>query len=82
MGGLKKHMPITRWTYLFACVAIAGFPIANGFYSKDEILWKAFTSRHLELFGVPHAVARAAHLRGRHHRGDRHRASTCTARTT
>ncbi|WP_242345910.1 NADH-quinone oxidoreductase subunit L [Anaeromyxobacter terrae] len=53
MGGLKKYMPITRWTYLFACIAIAGFPIANGFYSKDEILWKAFTSRHLELFGVP-----------------------------
>jgi NADH-quinone oxidoreductase subunit L len=52
MGGLAKHMPITRWTYLFATVAIAGFPIANGFYSKDEILWKAFTSRHLELFGV------------------------------
>ena len=45
-------MPITRWTYLFACVAIAGFPIANGFYSKDEILWKAFTSEHLTLFGV------------------------------
>jgi NADH-quinone oxidoreductase subunit L len=53
MGGLKKHMPITRWTYLFACVAIAGFPIANGFYSKDEILWKAFTSEHLTLFGQP-----------------------------
>jgi NADH-quinone oxidoreductase subunit L len=53
MGGLKKFMPITRWTYLYACIAIAGFPIANGFYSKDEILWKAFTSRHLELFGTP-----------------------------
>ncbi len=53
MGGLKKHMPITRLTYLFACIAIAGFPIANGFYSKDEILWKAFTSRSLELFGTP-----------------------------
>jgi NADH-quinone oxidoreductase subunit L len=53
MGGLKKYMPITRWTYLFACIAIAGFPIANGFYSKDEILWKAFSSRHLELFGAP-----------------------------
>jgi NADH-quinone oxidoreductase subunit L len=52
MGGLKKYMPITRWTYLFACVAIAGFPIANGFYSKDEILWKAFTSEHLTLFGM------------------------------
>jgi NADH-quinone oxidoreductase subunit L len=53
MGGLKKYMPITRWTYLYACIAIAGFPIANGFYSKDEILWKAFTSRHLALFGTP-----------------------------
>ncbi len=53
MGGLKKHMPITRWTYLVACLAIAGFPVANGFYSKDEILWKAFTSEHLTLFGWP-----------------------------
>jgi len=52
MGGLKKYMPITRWTYLIACWAIAGFPWASGFYSKDEILWKAFTSEHLALFGV------------------------------
>ncbi|HYD42330.1 MAG TPA: NADH-quinone oxidoreductase subunit L [Anaeromyxobacter sp.] len=52
MGGLAKHMPWTRWAYLVACIAIAGFPIANGFYSKDEILWKAFTSNHLALFGV------------------------------
>jgi NADH-quinone oxidoreductase subunit L len=53
MGGLSKHMPLTRWTYLVACIAIAGFPVANGFYSKDEILWKAFTSDHLALFGAP-----------------------------
>jgi NADH-quinone oxidoreductase subunit L len=53
MGGLKKHMPITRFTYLAACWAIAGFPWMNGFYSKDEILWKAFTSEHLALFGHP-----------------------------
>jgi NADH-quinone oxidoreductase subunit L len=53
MGGLKKHMPITRWTYLAACWAIAGFPWMNGFYSKDEILWKAFSSEHLALFGTP-----------------------------
>ena len=53
MGGLKKYMPITRWTYLIACWAIAGFPWASGFYSKDEILWKAFTSGHLSLFGTP-----------------------------
>ena len=43
MGGLGKLMPITKWTYLIACWAIAGFPWASGFYSKDEILWKAFT---------------------------------------
>jgi len=53
MGGLRKYMPTTHWTYLVACVAIAGFPVANGFYSKDEILWKAFTSEHLALFGHP-----------------------------
>jgi NADH-quinone oxidoreductase subunit L len=44
MGGLKKYMPLTEKTYLYACIAIAGFPIANGFFSKDEILWKAFTA--------------------------------------
>jgi NADH-quinone oxidoreductase subunit L len=53
MGGLKKHMPVTAWTYLIATWAIAGFPWASGFYSKDEILWKAFTQRGMELFGTP-----------------------------
>ncbi len=42
MGGLKKYMPSTRWTYLFATVAIAGIPLTAGFFSKDEILFKAF----------------------------------------
>jgi NADH-quinone oxidoreductase subunit L len=55
MGGLKKHMPITRWTYLIACFAIAGFPWASGFYSKDEILWKAFTQTNMEFLGMPAA---------------------------
>lgn len=42
MGGLAKFMPITRWTFLIACLAIAGiFPLA-GFWSKDEILVAAF----------------------------------------
>ena len=44
MGGLGKLMPSTRWTYALACFAIAGFPLAAGFCSKDEILWKAFSS--------------------------------------
>jgi len=53
MGGLKKLMPVTAWTYLVATWAIAGFPWASGFYSKDEILWKAFTQRSMEFFGTP-----------------------------
>jgi NADH-quinone oxidoreductase subunit L len=38
MGGLKKHMPITYWTFVVASVALAGVPILAGFWSKDEIL--------------------------------------------
>jgi NADH-quinone oxidoreductase subunit L len=42
MGGLRKSMPITFWTFMLATIAIAGvFPFA-GFFSKDEILWLAF----------------------------------------
>jgi NADH:ubiquinone oxidoreductase subunit 5 (subunit L)/multisubunit Na+/H+ antiporter MnhA subunit len=44
MGGLASIMPKTRLTYLLACISIAGFPIAAGFYSKDEILWKAMSN--------------------------------------
>ncbi len=42
MGGLKQYMPVTRWTYLLATLAIAGIPLTAGFFSKDEILFKAF----------------------------------------
>jgi len=53
MGGLGGLMPITRWTYLVACWAIAGFPWASGFYSKDEILWKAFSQEGMAFLGIP-----------------------------
>jgi NADH-quinone oxidoreductase subunit L len=53
MGGLGKLMPVTKWTYLVACWAIAGFPWASGFYSKDEILWKAFTQEGMAFLGMP-----------------------------
>ncbi len=46
MGGLKKHLPITYTTMLVATLAIAGIPGFSGFFSKDEILWKAFSSAH------------------------------------
>jgi NADH-quinone oxidoreductase subunit L len=42
MGGLKKYMPITYWTFLLGTLAIIGFPFLSGFFSKDEILAHAF----------------------------------------
>lgn len=42
MGGLKKYMPITYKVFLVGVLAIIGIPGLSGFFSKDEILWKAF----------------------------------------
>jgi NADH-quinone oxidoreductase subunit L len=42
MGGLKKYLPITHWTFFIGCIAIAGIPPFSGFFSKDEILAAAF----------------------------------------
>ncbi|RLB08312.1 MAG: NADH-quinone oxidoreductase subunit L [Deltaproteobacteria bacterium] len=50
MGGLWKKTPITFWTFLMATLAIAGIPGFSGFFSKDEILWQAFSSPHGHLF--------------------------------
>jgi NADH-quinone oxidoreductase subunit L len=46
MGGLKKYLPITYMTMLIATFAISGIPGLSGFFSKDEILWKSFSSDH------------------------------------
>jgi NADH-quinone oxidoreductase subunit L len=46
MGGLRRKTPITFWTMLIAALAISGiFPLA-GFFSKDEILWSAWSHGH------------------------------------
>jgi NADH-quinone oxidoreductase subunit L len=52
MGGLKKYMPKTYITFLVATLAIAGFPVFAGFFSKDEILWKTFASGHKILWAI------------------------------
>lgn len=44
MGGLKKYMPITYWTFLLASLSISGVPGLAGFFSKDEILAMAYVS--------------------------------------
>lgn len=46
MGGLKGKIPVTFVTFLVATLAIAGIPGLSGFFSKDEILWQAFSSSH------------------------------------
>ena len=42
MGGLRTYIPMTFVTMLIATAAIAGIPPLAGFWSKDEILWKAY----------------------------------------
>jgi NADH-quinone oxidoreductase subunit L len=46
MGGLRRYLPTTYWTYLLATLAISGAPLTAGFFSKDLILWHAFSSPH------------------------------------
>ena len=51
MGGLRKKMPITFWTFLIGGFALSGFPVLTaGFWSKDEIFAEAFRSGHWLVF--------------------------------
>jgi NADH-quinone oxidoreductase subunit L len=49
MGGLKKYMPYTYWTFLAGWLAICGIIPFSGFWSKDEILWQAASTTHIPL---------------------------------
>ncbi len=51
MGGLKKHIPTTWWTFGAATIAIAGFPPLAGFFSKDEILVSAWVTPYFTVTG-------------------------------
>src|SRR3954471_10349394 len=50
MGGLRKELPVTYWTFLIGAIAIAGVPGLSGFFSKDEILYRTFASGHTVLY--------------------------------
>jgi len=47
MGGLKKYIPLTHWTFFIGTLAITGFPLLSGFYSKDEIVGYAFANNSM-----------------------------------
>src|SRR5688572_30140534 len=52
MGGLKKYLPITYWTFLIGSIAIAGVPPLAGFFSKDEILFETAVEGHWILWTI------------------------------
>ncbi|RPH96176.1 NADH-quinone oxidoreductase subunit L [candidate division KSB1 bacterium] len=69
MGGLRKRMPLTFWTFLIATVALSGVPLTSGFISKDAILGGtlAFVMEHpvhwpLALFGFCAAALTAFYM--------------------
>lgn len=45
MGGLRKQLPLTFWTFLMGALSLSALPLVNaGFYSKDLILWQEWSS--------------------------------------
>lgn len=51
MGGLRKKIPITHFTFLIGTLAISGIPLLSGFYSKDEIIGAAFEHHNYLVYG-------------------------------
>jgi NADH-quinone oxidoreductase subunit L len=56
-SGLSKVMPTTHWTFLVGALALSGFPLLSGFWSKDEILDAAYrASQHSPTNGTAYFV--------------------------
>ena len=56
MGGLRRRMPRTYWTFLIGTLALCGVPLFSGFFSKEAILVVAF-KESIPLFLIAFAVA-------------------------
>ena len=56
MGGLRRKMPVTYWTFLAGTLALCGVPPFSGFFSKDAVLATAYL-HNKPLFGVAVLVA-------------------------
>ena len=57
MGGLRRKMPITFWTFIIATLSLAGIPFFSGFLSKDAILFQALENHSYWIFGFGFAAA-------------------------
>ena len=65
-GGLRKLMPTTHATFMVGCLALAGFPLLSGFFSKDSIVGAVhdravMIERHLESHGAGHGASEGQH---------------------
>ena len=86
MGGLKDKLPVTYWTFVVGSLALAGFPLTAGFFSKDDLLISAWSAgilgQVLTAFGLVTALLTAFYtfrlvfvtfwgpFRGDRHHGD------------
>jgi NADH-quinone oxidoreductase subunit L len=59
MGGLRKKLPVTHWTFLVSTLAIAGLPLFSGFFSKDAIIMGSLVNEFVKVPGVPRLAAAA-----------------------
>jgi NADH-quinone oxidoreductase subunit L len=57
MGGLRKYMPLTAGAFIVAWLAISGMPPFSGFWSKDEVLAKAFSGHDYGVWAVGFVAA-------------------------